>query len=119
MVDGNAVVDENVEVGAFIASLKRNNRQIRDDRAESIAESAQLMYRRAVEDMEVELKTLKRDQENMLDMSPDTAISLKIASDFNAREYVDNDLKMGIRIRELEIKLEIAKRQYKHLFGGT
>jgi hypothetical protein len=28
--------------GAFIASLKRNNKQIRDDRATAIAEAAQL-----------------------------------------------------------------------------
>ena len=32
--------------GAFIESLQRNNKQIRDDRAQSIAEDSQLVYRR-------------------------------------------------------------------------
>jgi len=38
--------------GAFLSSLKRNNKQIRDDRAAAIGESAQLLYKRAVEDLE-------------------------------------------------------------------
>jgi Adenylosuccinate synthetase len=53
--------------GAFLSSLKRNNKQIRDDRAIAIGESAQLIYKRAVEDLEVGIKQMKRDQENMLD----------------------------------------------------
>jgi len=35
--------------GAFIDSLKRNNRQIRDDRATAISEDTELMYKRTVE----------------------------------------------------------------------
>jgi hypothetical protein len=105
--------------GAFIASLKRNNRQIRDDRATAISEDAQMLYRRAVEDLDVNLKRLKRDRENMLDLSPENATSLKLASDFNADEYVRKDIELGVAIRNAEIKLEIAKKQYEHLFGGV
>ena len=104
--------------GAFIASLKRNNREIRDDRAAAIAEKAQVMYRRKVEDLELQLNELKRDQEAMLDMSPDNVFSLKMASDFKADEFVARDLKLGVEIRETEIKLDIAQKQYKHLFEG-
>ncbi len=107
-----------VEVGAFFISLKRNNKQIRDDRAQAIGEDAQLMYKRAMEDLEVGIKKMKRDQENMIDLSPDSAISLKLPSDFNANEYAEKDLELGIKIRNEEIKLEIAKNRYKYLFGG-
>ena len=105
--------------GAFIESLKRNNKQIRDDRATAIAEDAGVMYRRSVEDLELGISRMKRDRENMLDMSPDNALSLKLASDFNAAEYVSKDIELGIKIRNAEIQLEIARSQYAHLFGGA
>jgi len=108
-----------VETGAFLTSLKRNNAQIRKDRAASISDVAQLKYRRAVEDLELTIKDMKRDQENMLDLSPTVATSLMVASDFDADRYVSKDLELGVRIRNAEIQLEIAKARYRHLFGGT
>ncbi len=112
-------MDEKQDVkGAFIASLKRNNKQIRDDRATAIAETAQLKYRRAVEDIEVGLKGMLRERENMLDLSPENAMSLMLAKDFDADKYVERDLELGVKIRNQEIKLEIAKRQYEQLFGA-
>ena len=104
--------------GAFIQSLKRNNKQIRDDRAQAIGEDAELLYKRAVEDLNVSINRMKRDQENMLDLSPENAMSLKLASDFNADEYVRKDLELGVKIRNEEIKLDIAKKRYEYLFGG-
>ena len=104
--------------GAFEASLRRSNTKIRDDRAITIIETTEMLYKRSIEDTEVRLKQLKRDQENMLDLSPSTADSLRLASDFNAQEYVEKDLKLGVDIRNLEIKLEVAKKRYAYLFGG-
>jgi hypothetical protein len=109
---------EETKQGAFLDSLKRNNKQIRDDRAKSIAEDAQVLYRREVEDIDLKISRLKRDQENMLDLSPDNAHSLKLASDFDGKDYVAKDLKIGIDIRNLEIALEIAKARYEYLFGA-
>jgi hypothetical protein len=104
--------------GAFIDSLKRNNKQIREDRATAITEDAQLIYRRKIEDLEMSIKKMKRDQENMLDMSPTDAHSLIVASDFNAVDYVTKDIDLGVRIRNAEITLEIAMKRYNYLFGG-
>jgi hypothetical protein len=108
--------EENVMPGAFISSLKRNNKQIREDRATSIAEDVQTLYKRTVEDIELKIKKLKRDREAMLDLSPTTAQSLVLASDFDAAQFVEKDLKLGVDIRNLEIQLEIAKKQYEYLF---
>ena len=44
--------------GAFVESLKRNNQKIREDRAIAIAEDAQLIYKREVEDLEIQIKRL-------------------------------------------------------------
>jgi len=110
------MVDE--EKGAFFGALKRNNKQIRDDRATAIAEDTQLIYKRQIEDMELSLKKMKREQENMLDLSPTDATSLVLASDFNSTAYVEKDISLGVKIRNTEIQLEIAKVRFNHLFGG-
>ena len=102
--------------GAFVASLTRNNKKIREDRAIQIGESAEMIYRRTVEDLELEIKTLKREREGLLDLSPTDANSLVLASDFSAKAFVDKDLDLGLRIRNAEIKLEIAQTRFNYLF---
>lgn len=102
--------------GAFVESLMRNNNKIREDRAIQIAENTQLLFKRYIEDAELEIKKLKRDRENMLDLSPTTADSLVLASDFKAQDFVYRRIQIGFEIRNLEIKLELAKADYNHLF---
>jgi hypothetical protein len=104
--------------GAFISSLKRNNKQIRSDRAQAIAEDTELIYKRKIEDLDLSIKKMKREQENMLDLSPTDAQSLILASDFNSSDYTQKDIDLGVKIRNQEITLEIAKKRYEYLFGG-
>mgnify|MGYP003553588252 CR=1 FL=1 len=104
--------------GAFVGSLVRNNKKIREDRAIAIAESAEMMFKRKVEDTQLKLKQMKRDRDAMLDLSPTDANSLVLASDFKADEFVEKDIKLGIDIRNLEIMLEVAEKRYAHLFKG-
>lgn len=105
--------------GAFLATLTRNNSKIRADRALAISEDAQTLYKRQIEDMEMELKRLYRERVNMLDLSPTDSTSLKLASDFNAQEFVAKDIELGVRARNLVIKLDIARESYKNLFGAA
>ena len=111
--------DEEVKIAAFQESLYRNNQKIRRDRADAIIEDAQLIYRREVEDLDLEMNRLKRELENMLDLSPTNATNLILGSDFDAKEFVGKDLDIGLKIRNLDIKLEIARKRYAYLFGGT
>ncbi len=104
--------------GAFVGSLVRNNKKIREDRAIAIAESAQMKYKRKVEDLVQEIKDLKRDRDAALDMSPTSADSLILASDFNGDDFVKKDLEIGKNIRNLEILLDIAQKRYEYLFEG-
>ena len=104
--------------GAFAASLTRRNTQIRNDRAIAITEGVELVYKRLVEDLQIELKQLRRDQESALDLSPEVAISLKPAIDINFKQFVETDMKVSLSIRNVEIRLDIARRRYEHLFGG-
>lgn len=110
--------EEVVKVGAFVASLKRNNTKIREDRAQAISEDVELIYKRAVEDIQVEIRALERDRDNMLDMSPDNAFSIIKADSVDAPEFTKKDLEIGVKLRNLEIKQDIAKKRYAFLFGG-
>lgn len=103
--------------GTFVESLQRNNKQIRNDRAVAIAEDAEMIYKRTIEDKEIEIKKLSRERESMLDLSPTTADSLVLASDFNSKNFVDKDIEIGVKIRNLEIQLNIAKERYTKLFA--
>ena len=107
-----------IPAGAFFDSLTRNNQKIRKDRAQAITEDAQTLYRRVIEDLELGVRRMQRERENMLDLSPTTTQSLVMASDFNAKEFVDKDIELGVKIRNDSIRLEIAKKQYAELFGG-
>lgn len=105
--------------GMFIYSLKRNNKQIREDRATAIMEDTQLGYKRQLEDLANNIKKMKREQENMLDLSPLNAQSLVLASDFDSAGYITKDIELGVRIRNAEITLEIGMKRYQYLFGGN
>lgn len=105
--------------GAFMSSLTRNNKEIRKDRAVSIGEDAEMRYKRYIEDLEMDIKRLKRDQENMLDLSPQNTTSLKLASDFDANEFVTKDSEIALKIRNKTIEVNLAKGRYNYLFGGT
>ena len=104
--------------GAFMASLIRNNQEIRQDRAIAIKEDAETLYKREVEDLVMKIKRLKRERESMLDLSPTSADSLVLASDFDAKAFVARDIRLGIDIRNLEITLDIATERYNLLFEG-
>jgi len=117
--------EENVESkdvkeikGAFMESLIRNNKKIRTDRAQAISEDTELAYKRQIEDYQLSIRKMKREQENMLDLSPSDAQSLILASDFDPMQYVAKDVDLGVKIRNTQIQLEIAQKRYYYLFGG-
>ncbi len=103
--------------GRFVENLTRNNKKIRTDRALAIVEGAELLFKRRVEDLSTEIKTLKRERESLLDLSPTNADSLVLASDFNPGQFVEKYLQLGVKIRNKEIELNIASQSYTDLFG--
>lgn len=116
-MEPDEVDDDKVMKGAFGESLIRNNSKIKHDRAMEIAESAQIIFKRSIEDLELKVKQYNRDLRGMLDLSPNNALNLVVASDFDATLFVEKDLEIGLKIRNAEIKLDIAKKRYAYLFG--
>ena len=105
--------------GTFKIDLQRNFKQLKDSRAESVAEDVEIIYKRKIEDLCHEIRNIERDRENiMLDLSPTNVTStLAVPSDFNAEKFLEKDMQLGIRKREAEIKLDIVARRYEELFG--
>lgn len=102
----------------FIGSLQRNNDQIREDRARTIGADSELIYRRRVEDIELKIKRLEREQEGLIDISPLDRNSLTFA-DFQPEAFVQKDLEYSLTIRNLNIQLEVAVKRFEYLFGKT
>ncbi len=100
----------------FIESLQRNNDQIREDRARIIGEDAELIYRRRVEDIELKIKRLEREQEGLIDISPLDKNSLTFA-DFQPEEFVQKDIELLLIIRNLNIQLELTRKRFEYLFA--
>jgi len=105
--------------GQFYNILRRNNTTIREDRASQISEDAELIYRRLIEDIERGMKTLQRQRVQMMDVSPLTIESLEPAKGFDPNKFVETDLNIGLKLRESQIRLDIAVERYELLFGKT
>jgi hypothetical protein len=104
------------QVGKFSQLLRRNNKQIRDDRATQIVESTQLKYKRLIEDLEIEIKDLQRSRDSLLDLSPANTQSLTIGLDFDPNTFVKAHMDITLKIRNSKIQLNEAKEQYSALF---
>lgn len=105
------------QVGALQASLDRNSNKIRSDRAKTIADTARLKFRRKVEDIAMRLSELSANREALLDMSPDNAMSIINATNFNAEEFVNKMSDVAEQIFKTNMQLNILKEEYSRLFG--
>ena len=104
--------------GAFASSLKRTNKQIRDERARQIASSAERTFRRAIEDIEEALESKVLEKAAMLDMSPNNTQSILRADAIDSAKFVSRYSELSLEIRELKIKRQESKKDYVFLFEG-
>lgn len=111
-------MEQDPTVGAFMQSLTKSNQKIREGRAASIAEDLHMQYRRTVEDMEHKLREYRRDLADMLDLHPDSAFGLRIASDFKANDFVAQRMELRVKIHNLKIRLKLAHADFNALFDS-
>lgn len=103
----------------FKEDLMRNFKQLKESRAESVAEELEIMYRRKIEDLCHLIRNYDRDRENIiLDLSPVNALSgAVVPSDFRAEDFMMKDLEIGRNKRDALINLKIMVERYTVLFG--
>jgi len=108
--------DDAKKGGTLWEGLSRNIKQIKEGRALSILEDAELAYKRKIENMENALRKLNRKVEDSLDMSPDSTTTL-LMKDFDADAFIEADAKAAYDIRNSTIQLNECKKRYNALFG--
>jgi hypothetical protein len=111
--------EKKIQTGTLYDSLARSSKQIRAERGEALAEQLETSFRRNVEDIRYDMKDLKRQRSNMFDFSPTNSQSLVMAKDVEARSIMLADNEISLKIRNLQIKLDIATERYLELFGKT
>lgn len=112
-------MEDNKNVGMFKADLMRTFKQLKESRAESVAEDTEIIYKRQIEDFCHQIRNYDRDRENLiLDLSPSSAFNGNVVpSDFSAAAFLQKDIEIGIKKRDALIKLEIVLDRYETLFG--
>ena len=110
---------EEVRKNTFKEDLMRNFKQLKESRAESVAEELEIIYRRKIEDLCHLIRNYDRDRENIiLDLSPINALSgAVVPSDFRAEDFMMKDLEIGRNKRDALINLKIMIERYGDLFG--
>lgn len=110
---------ESQRTNNFKADLMRTFKQLKESRAEGVAEDVEIVYKRKIEDLVHSIRNLDRDRENMiLDLSPTSAFNGSVVpSDFNAASFCEKDLEIGRKKRDAVISLGILMERYEHLFG--
>lgn len=105
--------------GVFKSDLMRTFKQLKESRAESVAEDVEIIYKRQIEDLCHKIRNYDRDRENLiLDLSPSSAFNgAVVPSDFNPSEFLNKDVEIGLNKRDAIIKLEIVIERYEYLFG--
>ena len=100
--------------------LTASFRQIREDRAEGIAEDTEIEYRRDIEDRLRRIRQYDRQRDNLiLDLCPSNITSTQVVpGDFDAAKFKEKDIQIGIDRRNDLIILEIVVDRYESLFGA-
>lgn len=103
----------------FTKDLMRNFKQLKESRAESVAEDLEILYKRKIEDLCHKIRSYDRDRENIiLDLSPTSITSAAVVpSDFKPENFLRKDVEIGISRRSAVIELEIVVTRYNELFG--
>jgi hypothetical protein len=114
MADETEVVENK---GFLEASLKRSNKQIREERGEDVKIDLELVYKRDVEDAERDINRLERNRVKMFDFSVTNTQSLVMAKDLDALDIKEKDMAVRVEIRNAKIALGLSKSAYNFLFG--
>ena len=109
----------NGKKGALAASMLRNPKQIRADRGLDIYEDLESVYRTKLENLEREIKKLKRKRDGKIDLSPSNTLSMLMAENFDADKFMVEDIEFSKEIRQKMILQKIIQARYDYLLGDA
>ncbi len=77
----------------------------------------QMIYKREIQNLARLIQYLKKQQEDLAGMTPTEAQTSEITDAIDSGVYVSKEIEIGVKIREMEKKLESAEKKYQFLFG--
>jgi hypothetical protein len=78
----------------------------------------QSIYKREIHNLARLIQYLKKQKEDLARMTPTEAETSEITDAIDSGAYVSKEIEIGVKIRDLEKKLELAKKRYQFLFGA-
>jgi predicted RNase H-like nuclease (RuvC/YqgF family) len=95
-----------------------NEKPTRRERTTTASKAAKSVYKREMQNIARLIRQLKREQENMADRPLTDTQTSEIADAIDSGAYVSKEIEIGVKIRDLEKKLESAKKRFQFLFGN-
>jgi hypothetical protein len=77
----------------------------------------QSIYKREIQNLARLIQYLKKQQEDLAAKTPTEAETSEITDAIDSGAYVSKEIEIAVKIRDLEKKLELAKKRYQFLFG--
>jgi len=107
-----------IKVGKFQSNLVKSNKEIKTSRAERISRNASNAYSDIIRTLEKRFDSLEDRKEDLLDLSPDSELSLNpIKGDFDAATWCSELQKIEIDILNVTVELKVARQVSSELFG--
>lgn len=88
-------------------------------RATVASEDAESIYKREIQNLAHLIRKLKQEKEDMADLPLTDKQASEITYAIASGTYVSKEIEMGVKIRDLEKKLESAKKRFQFLFGDN
>lgn len=103
--------------GLLGETLKRNTKEIREERGKTLYEDLSVEYEREIQDLEREIRRKESEQNRQFDFSPGTTISLSFAENFDPRTILKQDQEKSLDINNLRVKRNLLAKRSNTLFG--
>lgn len=116
-VDPSASVEAKDVKGNFLQSLLRGPGAIKATKAMSIYEETKMKFQAKVDELRLDIRKKEREMEDRLDLSPDDALSLKFAANFDCESFVNEQINTCNLISKSKLRLKEAEARFEYLFG--
>ena len=102
--------------GANIAFTMGNGKHTGRKKATVAPADAKALYKREILNLARCIRLLKTEQENMAGCPLTDAQTSEITDAIDSGAYVSKEIEMAVKIRDLEKKLDCAKKRFHFLF---
>ena len=106
----------NLTNSPFVKTISRSNKELKKDRALIIAKATEKALRRKIEDFNDHLESLKLRLDNLLDINPSNTHTIINPGDFDPEVYLKTAEDIDLKIRDITIRRDLAKKRYDLLF---